>query len=399
MKASPLAIFLFLVASSSLFSAADWPVYQHDLAHTGLSGAKIDPNALNFAWKAPTGYATPLIVGQSIYATKNGAGSGGLTRITSFDLRTGRINWSYSGNFVFPSQAAYGVGYVVFVGPQSVGGTYYLYVLDAVSGALLYTVAIPEGPTSAMPLVALEPSTGTARAYCADLNNLTCVDLGATSGNIVWTQPGLFGGASIPTLAGDSIILAGPGQYYAFDRLTGEPNRFHNGGVFGGGGVTVAYDSSRRQIYVLEDYSGFLALSAYSYIDNTNITLLWQRTGSEIGLGGSVAIGTDGDVYVSSSTTLSELDPATGTTLRQVTGSFARGITPALTRNVLWAFSDTQTLAYDLRSLSLLRAFTGSRGSVSSTYDSPGAWASNAFVLDYGTLYGSPGFDVYIRSR
>ena len=330
-----LGVSFALLAPSSLSPAASWPVYQHDFAHTGSSDAKIDPNTLQFAWKAPTGYATPLVVGHSVFATKNGAGSGGLTEVSSFDLRTGKINWMYSGNFVFPSQAAYGEGYVVFIAALA-NGPNYLYVLDASSGALLYTVAIAQGLGWVMPLVALEPTTNTVRVYCENLNTVTCVELGTISGSVAWTQTGLFGGFSIPTIAGNSIILAAPGQYYAFDRLTGAPNHFHNSGGSGGGGVAAAYDSLRHQIYVLEDYSGFTALSAYSYIDNDHITLVWQRTGPEIGTGGSVAIGCAGKVYVSGVSALSELDPATGATLRQISGSFAIAMTPALTRGVIW---------------------------------------------------------------
>src|SRR6185436_8422376 len=98
------------------------------------------------------------------------------------------------------------------------------------------------------------------------------------------------------------------------------------------------YDSGRHQLYVLEQgLTASTVLSAYSYIDNDNITLIWERTGSEIGTSASVAIGHAGKVYVSSVSTLSELDPATGVTERQIFGSFAIAMTPALTRGVVWA--------------------------------------------------------------
>ena len=190
-------------------------------------------------------------------------------------------------------------------------------------------------------------------------------------------------------------MLVGPGQYYAFDQVTGAANHFWSGGVSGGGGSTVAYDATRQQFYVLEDYDPDTTLSAYHYTDNFHIELLWQRTGAGVGYGGSVAIGPTGNVYSAGNSVIWELDPATGTTLRSIPGSFANGVTPALTNNVLWIIGQIQVFAYDLVTLQLLRAFNGSRGDLNTPYDSPGAFADGYFVLDYGNIYGSPGFDVY----
>jgi hypothetical protein len=379
--------------------ADDWPYYQHDIWHTGNSSAVVDPQALSLAWTAPslpTGYSTPVIVGNMIYAMQNqqGVGGGPQTTVSSFDLSTGAINWSFSGDFVFPSQPGVGGGFVTFVG--STLSTSSLYVLDATTGTLRYTVGIPEGLTSMMPTVVQDPISGDVTAFVADGSQVSAVSLGPVSGSVLWTQTGSFGGDSIPTVVGSSIVLVGPGQYYAFDQTTGTANQFWSGGISGGGGSTVAYDAARQQFYVLEDYNDPTpTLSAYHYTDNANITLLWQRTGDGVGNGGSVAIGPTGYVYSAGNTVIWELDPATGTTLRSISGSFANGVTPALTNNVLWIIGETQVFAYDLGTLQLLRAFNGSRGSLNSAYDSPGAFADGYFVLDYGDIYGSPSFDVY----
>src|SRR5205823_2307555 len=150
------------------------------------------------------------------------------------------------------------------------------------------------------------------------------------------------------------------------------------------------------QFYVKEAFNdGSTVLSAYRYTDNNHITLMWQRTGDGIGNGSSVAIGPNGFVYSAGSTVIWELDPVTGNTLRFIPGSFASGMTPALNNGVLWAFSDTQVLAYDLANLQLVRAFNGSRGSLNSAYDGPGALINGHFLLDYGNIFGSKGFDVY----
>jgi hypothetical protein len=316
------------------------------------------------------------------------------TTVSSFNLSTGAINWSYTGNFVFPSQPGVGGGFVTFVGSTISSSS--LYVLDALTGTLRYTVPIPEGLISMMPTVAQDLISGNVTAFVADGSQVSAVSLGPVSGSVLWTQTGSFGGQSIPTVVGSSIVLAGPGQYYAFDQATGAPNHFWSGGISGGGGSTVAYDAARQQFYVLEDYNDPTpTVSAYHYTDNAHITLLWQRTGAGVGGGGSVAIGPTGNVYSAGNTVIWELDPATGATLRFIPGSFANAVTPALTSNVLWIIGETQVFAYDLLTLQLLRAFNGSRGSLNSAYDSPGAFADGYFVLDYGTIYGSHSFDVY----
>lgn len=378
--------------------ADDWPYYQHDVWHTGDSSALVNPQALSLAWSAPsspTGYSTPVIVGNHIYAMQNQQGGGQeQTTVSSFDLPTGAINWSYTGDFVFPSQPGVGGGFVTFVGSTLSSSS--LYVLDAITGSLLYTVPIPEGLGSLMPTIVEDKISGKVTAFVADSSRVSAVSLGPTSGLVLWTQPGEIGGASIPTVVGSSIVLAGPGQYYAFDQATGEANHFWSGGVSGGGGSTVAYDAKRQQLYVLELYDGSPAtLSAYHYTDNAHITLLWQRTGEGVGYGGSVAIGPTGNIFSAGNSVIWELDPATGTTLRFIPGSFANGVTPALTNNVLWIIGKFQVFAYDLVTLQLLRAFNGSRGDLNTPYDSPGAFTDGYFVLDYGNISGFPGFDVY----
>ena len=252
--------------------ADDWPYYQHDAQHTGDSNAVVNPQALAFAWTAPppppstTGYSTPVIVGNTIYATQEGI-NGSQTRVSSFDLSTGAINWSYTGNFNVPSQAGVGGGFVTFVG--STLSNSLLYVLDAMTGTLRYTVSIPEGPDSLMPTVVQDPISGNVTAFVADTGQVSAVSLGPVSGSVLWTQFGEFGGQSIPTVVGSSVVLAGPGHYYAFDQATGAMNQFWSGGQHGGGGTTVAYDAARQQFYVLEYYNDPTPqLSAYHYTDN-----------------------------------------------------------------------------------------------------------------------------------
>jgi hypothetical protein len=248
-----------------------------------------------------------------------------------------------------------------------------------------------------MPTVVQDPTSGSVTAFVTGSGTVSAVSLGLPGGSVLWTQFGSFGGSSIPTVVGDSIVLAGPGQYYAFDQTTGAANHFWSGGFEGSGGTTVAYDAARQQFYVLEFYDYFdqiPTLSAYHYIDNAHITLLWQRTGEGIGVNSSVAIGPTGKVHSAGNTIIWELDPATGATLRSIPGSFATGVTPAVTDNVLWIITPTTVAAYDLTSLQFLQGFSRSLGP-GTAYKGPGAFADGYFVLDYGNIVFSHSFDVY----
>jgi hypothetical protein len=383
-----------LAVLATQLRGADWQSYQHDSQHTGRSTASFDPAQLTFSWSAPTGYATPIIVGSSVIATRKQSGT---PTVSSFDLFTGAVNWSYTAMAMLSySQAAYGNGLVAFSGQDFATSAKRLYVINAATGALNYTVPLSDA-NLALPVIATV-SGGNTVAYLATASALTAVQLGATSGSVLWTASGSFGGSSIPSIIGNSLLLAGPGQYYSIDAATGTANHFHAGGLSGGGGTTVAVDSARNQFYVLEDFSSSIpvALTAYQYVNNSTIVQKWQKTGPGIESGSSVAIGANGNVYASAGETLLEIDPVTGLTLRSKSGqSFANAVTPIVTANALVAFSQAQTLFYSLNDLSLVNALPGSRGSSNSPFDSPGAVDDTHFVLDYGRVGSRPGFDVY----
>ena len=402
--------------------AADWPTYQHDLEHTGRSTAVINASQLTLSWEAPDGYAMPQIVGKTIYSTKSQGGYAGsqgdgkqwATYISAFDLATGAIKWTHSGNYVFASPAAVGGGLVVFHGGSPAGslgpptpGAEQLIVLDAATGALRYKVpGIFErndgtGPPGSMPLLIPNPADGTVMAYYVEGATMWAVRLGPTSGAIVWKQSGIFGNA-IPTRVGNSIVVANACRFYAFDQATGAANLFHQGTCTGGSGTTAAYDSARQQIYILQmatppgTLSSEQALTAYKYVSNSQIDFLWQRVGPGIGRG-SVALGPTGNVYAAGAGLLLELNPATGATIRSVSGRF--GMTPAVTAGVLWVNLDGEsTMAFDLETLRPLRTLNGGNGSGSSTYSSVGAFADGYLVMIRGDAVIAKGFAVWVPS-
>lgn len=384
---------LFLAASACLFVCssveADWPQYQNDPAHTGRSNALINPNRLTLAWTAP-GYTAPLLVGDTVYGTVSGLP----TIVTAFALSDGTVKWSYTGDNLYIAHPAVSGDVVAILGFDFGQNSNTLIILDATTGAFRYQMQIGGQFAFVAPVLARDETSGSLIAYCAGSDLVTAVLLRSNHGKVLWSQSGEFGGDSFPTVAGGSIILAGPGQYYAFDRMTGEANHFHAGDIVGGGGVAVAFDAARSQFYVQEDYNSrsIGALTAYHYTDNQHIEKLWQRRGSiPLAEAGSVAIGDNGDVYSVTPERLAAYDPDTGTILRVLHGSYATNVTPAMTRNLVWVFTQTQTLCLDPETLTVTRAFVGSRGDLNSAYSSPGAFQSGAFVLDRGTQ-----LDVYL---
>src|SRR6266446_2786946 len=169
--------------------ADDWPYYQHDARHTGNSSAVVNPQALSLAWTAPSspsGYITPVIIGNTIYAIQN-RGVNAVVTVSSFELSTGVINWSYTGNFSLPSALGVGGGFVTFVGPTTYPNSS-LYVLDALTGMLRYTVPIPEGTNSEMPTIVQDKISGTVTAFVVGSFSVSAILLGQTSGSVLWTQ-------------------------------------------------------------------------------------------------------------------------------------------------------------------------------------------------------------------
>lgn len=319
---------------------------------------------------------------------KNRQGVGNATtKVTSFDITDGTIHWEITDQNGFPSQPGYGAGLVCFV----TGGR--LQVLDAVSGNLKYTVALIGGSNGQMPTIHEDSESGDVSAYVYAGSHMKAIDLGATEGQIRWSQFASANDFSIPTIVGDSVVVSG----YAFDRATGAANRFDTRSI----GTTVSYDENLRQLYVVAWVDNTLGygVTAYSYKGNDSITQLWQSTGAGISRA-SVAIGPGGHLYAVDSTTIIELDPTTGNVLRSLGGqSLVGGVAPIISEGFLWTSSKDEILVYDLLTFSHHRTLPTSRGGLNPTFDSPGAMDDSHFIIDYGTTFQQPGFEVWVVSR
>jgi hypothetical protein len=353
-------IFLFLAGNG--FGAPSWGHYQHDTAHTGRTNAPVDPSSLALAWSAQDFYVAPLIVGNTLYARRL---DGESTMITAFSLNDGQVKWSYFGEDIY-------FGYMQLAGDVVVldgfdNGVLFdtLSVLNRKTGQFLYKAVLPFKFALTDFTLDRDPQSGRIVAYCKSFQTLVAVHLGKTGGHYLWTESGDFGDRSIPTVIENSVVMFGGGSGTALDRGSGAQNVFFvDSAANSNSGAPAVYNSRRKDFYVKLDYQvqGETRVLAFHYNSQNSIEPLWTRITPFSQFGGAVAIGPEGNLYAAGSNELAIIDPNDGSTIGSVPFLFVNGCTPALTRGVVWVHSDTQTYAYDSRTLELLRVFDGSPG-------------------------------------
>jgi hypothetical protein len=373
-------IFFFLVGNG--FGAPSWGRYQHDTAHTGRTNAPVDPSSLALAWTAQDFYVGPLIVGDTLYATRL---DGLSTVVTAFSLNDGQVKWSYFGEDIYFGYMQV-AGDVVVLDGFDYGGIFFdtLSVLNRKTGQFLYKVVLPLEFALTDFTLDRDPQSGGFTAYCKSFETIVAVHLGKAGGQYLWTEVGDLGDRSIPTVIEDSVVMFGGGSGTALDRATGAQNVFFVD--FAGNsnsGAPAVYNSRRRDFYVKLDYQvqGETRVMAFHYNSQDSIKPLWTRITPFSQFGGAVAIGPEGNLYAVGSNELAIIDPNDGSTIRSVPFLFVNGCTPALTRGVVWLHSDTQTYAYDSRTLELLRVFDGSPG-FDLGYDPVGAFVPDTAALN-----------------
>jgi hypothetical protein len=373
-------------------TSSDWSTYQHDAAHTGRGSGDFDPALLQKAWGS-TQYFKAMVAGDSVYGIR---GDGQGSSLAAFNLSNGQQKWSKGWSDTYSSWPTYADGMLVAVAFSS-PNVNRLSVFDAATGTQKYTVAVPAITNFALPPTVARNSNNQLVAYLADSNSVTAVSLGANSGSVMWTNSVSLGvGFSIPTLVGNSVVVAGPGHYYALDQLTGTANSFFSVSTGGGSGVTVSYDAARAQLYVRDGDANLL--TAFSYTNNNVISQMWQTAPHGHT---SVAIGLDGGVYGISSSSIYEWSSEDGHVIRSISGlQLSSGFCPALSDNALFAYSNDgvnkYTEVYDLQTLVHIKTLSHGQLNANTPTQSPGAVFNGGYVLYYDLNgAGSGGFDVY----
>lgn len=393
---SPLLLLLF--AGASIASAQDWNAYLHDPQHTSRSSASLDPKLLRLKWNAPEGFSRPLIIGDTVYAVDFRNSGTGVGDVAAFDLESGAIKWRVptAGG---PSALAFRDGRLHFF--TAYNATFN--VISAATGATDYTVPVSGGWFVDVPTLVDRPGGGDPIALLQFNSLLNAVSVGAASGSILWTKSNDSGGQAT-SLSSSRLVSAGPGHYRTFDVLTGDSTEFRTSPVSGPYGKGAVVDTARQQFYVHESWGGaptYTAnvISAYSYAGATGTTtptLLWQNT-LDPGIGRGLALGADGKLYTTSSNTLFELAPDTGSILRSAPLSDLSQsnyrIGPMLSDGYVWVRNNRSITAFALDTLTPIHTIPLADD------DRPSGWSIGAItdrtlLVDFGPA-SFQGFAVY----
>lgn len=197
-------------------TTGDWPMFNHDLAHTGYSTSTV-PMTNQTLWTFTTGGAvesSPAVVNGIVYV---GSDDG---CVYALNAANGALIWNYSTGGPVQSSPAVVDG-VVYVGGFH---SHAIFALNAYTGALIWS-----SPTDS---VYPDEISSTAVA-----NGLVYVDidnngvggeldaLNASTGNLVWKYaPGNAYMPSSPTIFGGMVYIGTSQEVVALDAATGEPS-------------------------------------------------------------------------------------------------------------------------------------------------------------------------------
>ena len=200
--------FLVLALLSSTASAADWPMFRHDPAHSGVADEVVEP-PLELLWKYKTGnkvISSPAISGGIVYV---GSYDG---NVYALDATTGELKWKYKVEDNIYSSPAVSGG-VVYVGAHNNDNN--IYALNAETGAL-------EWKYKTIGCVPSSPAVSNGVVYFGSWgNNVYALD--AKTGAVKWNYQVENVVLSSPTVSGGVVYVGShDSNVYALDTTTGE---------------------------------------------------------------------------------------------------------------------------------------------------------------------------------
>jgi len=198
-------LFLFSQSSSSQAQGLDeWPMFHHDLNHTGYSTSTA-PNTNGVLWTYQTGnavYSSPAVAGGKVYIGSTDY------KVYALDATTGEFIWSYqTGSQVAWSSPAVANG-KVYIGSRDG----YFYALDASTGGLIWSYQTGVIAYSS-------PAVAGGKVYIGSPDGKVYA-LDAATGTFVWSyQTGDYVYSS-PAVAGGKVYIgSSDGKVYAFADL------------------------------------------------------------------------------------------------------------------------------------------------------------------------------------
>ena len=379
-------------------ATGDWPMFNHDLAHTGYS-TSVAPMTNQTLWTFTTGGAvetSPAVVNGIVYV---GSDDG---CVYALNAANGALIWNYSTGGPVQSSPA------VIDGVVYVGGfhSHAVFALNAYTGALVW-----RSPTdSVYPNKISSTIVANGLVYVDICNNGYGGELdafNASTGNLAWKYaPGNAWLPSSPAVYGGKVYIGTSQEVVALDAVTGEPSWSYfvvsNGPTSYGGSVI---------------YFGYSSLSVSDdllYIGTTNQTVeAWNAsTGLFVWSGdikGSVYYSTiavaNGAIYASTSWggTIGTLQPPGVTALNANSGTLLwnnslgsiQYSSPAVAGGIVFVGSDNTTSPFGVTEGQSIYALNATTGATIWTYKTGGAVYSSPAVA-YGVVYvGSNDGKVY----
>ena len=281
--------FLVLALLSSTASAADWPMFRHDPAHSGVADEVVEP-PLELLWKYKTGnkvISSPAISGGIVYV---GSYDG---NVYALDATTGELKWKYKVEDNIYSSPAVSGG-VVYVGAHNNDNN--IYALNAETGAL-------EWKYKTIGCVPSSPAVSNGVVYFGSWgNNVYALD--AKTGAVKWNYQVENVVLSSPTVSGGVVYVGShDSNVYALDTTTGELKwKYKTGGY-----VMSSPAVSGDVVYVasgLPDDKNIYALDATTGELEWKYEMELGSMSSPAVSGGVVYVGSyDGNVYALDATT------------------------------------------------------------------------------------------------
>ena len=296
-----------------------WPMFHHDLNHTGYSTSKA-PKTNQTLWT----YTTGAIIAQSSPAVADGIVYIGSEdhNVYALNATTGALIWSYSTGHIVDSSPAVADG-VVYVG--SVDSK--VYALNASTGTLVwnYTTGnyIQCSPTVAYGKVYVGSSDGKVYA------------LNASTGTLVWNYTTGSWVLSSPAVDGDMVYVGnGYGIVYALNATTGALKWSYETEGWNGVWASPAIDSGIVYVASIQmEHSTVYALNA------TTGTLVWSYYQGMGGIHSSPAVA-NGVVYIySTDYGMYALDATTGALIWSIRGGGESSSSPAVVDGMVFVGS------------------------------------------------------------
>jgi outer membrane protein assembly factor BamB len=291
--------------------ADEWPMFQHDTAHTGYSTEILNAN-LTVAWtyrpnSSYNGFAyrTPVVANGNLYITDDNylycinSSSGNLKWNQSLTVQGPSAQWGFSTavsqGIVYTDDAAYNAstGHLVFryqvrgsTSPTMSNGKIYM---GSNSGGIVALNATNGNTVWSKPgdKLAFSPAVAGGVVYYASGNffyeRADSYALNETTGNQIWHLTGIGGPYAHAVASGDFVYVNGYGGYiYCLDSPTGKT-------VWSYRVNTGPYDPYNSPVVA----NGYLYAASYAFSATSGIPM-WNRTQ----LSGSSPAVAGGVVYV-----------------------------------------------------------------------------------------------------